>query len=488
MTSVPSPRRADTRRPAVAYVRASTAKQDLSCDDQVAAIESYCQRVGLALMRVFRDDGVSGTRGRGQRAAWDELLEYLTAGAMTGGAVVVWSMDRWSRDFRAGLVAAWAVGDLQVELHTTDSGKVDLDSTEGQIMGAMRLAVAAQESRERSRRVRERKRAHLEAGYWVTRPPYGYRLEGTHGRKRLVPDEVEAGVVRKMFELFDSGVGYGPIARHLADHGITTRHGNDWCVPSIKRVLSGWSYGGFWRSRKTGKIEPVMCEVFLPRDLWQRCREIAEQKTGEKRPGRRRWPLSGLIICEECTRRMRIHTWTTRDGGRRRCYRCPGRQLGRCGNDRLLRLETLEAAVMGWWRAIASGDGLPALAREVVAQEHAEALAAAMRRWPIEEELRDVEAQEVRLVDAIRVVGLDDVIQRELDMLRSRRRVLEERIGECGEVILPLDVGVIARELEREMAAVDSPLSLRDWIDEILVTTDGEVVISGLGRQAVLDV
>lgn len=142
-------------RRAVAYLRASTKKQHLSCGDQLAAIEDYCRREGLSLTKVFTDDGVSGMKARSARAAWDELLNYVEAGHLGGGVVVVWSLDRWARDFRAGLLAAWTVGDFDVELHTTDAGRVDLNSVEGQLMGTLKLALAAQESRERSRRVRE---------------------------------------------------------------------------------------------------------------------------------------------------------------------------------------------------------------------------------------------------------------------------------------------------------------------------------------------
>lgn len=473
-------------RPAVAYVRASTRKQELSCDDQLTAVEAYCAREGLALARVFRDDGVSGTRSRGRRPAWDELLAWIEGGHLAGGVVVVWSMDRWARDFRAGLLAAWSVADLDAELHTTDAGRVDLDSVEGQIVGALKLAVAAQESRERSRRTRERKRLHLAEGYWVTRPPYGYALVGSRGRKQLVPDEAEAPVVVEIYERYDAGASYGEIAGALAAAGLTTRHGNEWMPDSVRRILTGWSYGGYWCSRD-GHRRPVRAETFLPPALWERCRDRAAGPGGRR--GRRpRFPLSGLVYCGECGRRMRVHSWPTRIGGVRRGYRCPGKEVRQCDNPTIAHVERLERAVVRWWRSLADHGGAAELAGEIVATEHAEAVEAAMRRGPIEDELRDLERQEQRLVDAIREAGISPVIRRSLDLVRQRRADLEARLGDGGDAVLPFDVAAVAAELEDALAAVDSPGELREYIDEIVVTAGREVAIRALGREVTIEI
>ncbi|MEZ4388281.1 MAG: recombinase family protein [Candidatus Krumholzibacteriia bacterium] len=198
--------------PAVAYLRASTKKQHLSCDDQLHAIEEYCQRKGFNLVKVFTDDGVSGTKARTARAGWDELLCYVEAGHLTGGVVVVWSLDRWARDLRAGLLASWTVGDFDVQLHTTDSGNVDLSSVEGQLMGTLKLALAALESRERSRRVRERKALHRAAGYWVTQNPLGFVTHGSKGRKELIPDPTWSPIILELFEGFDRDATYDQLA------------------------------------------------------------------------------------------------------------------------------------------------------------------------------------------------------------------------------------------------------------------------------------
>lgn len=473
--------RQENRR-AVAYLRASTKRQDLSCDDQLRAIEDYCQRSGLAMARVFRDDGVSGTRDRDRRAGWGEMLSWLEAGHLPGGVVVVWSMDRWSRDFRHGLLAAWAVSDLDVELHTTDGGRVDLESVEGQITGALKLAVAAQESRERSRRVRERKAAHRTAGYWVTKPPLGYRTVGPKGRKCLEPDPEWAPVVLELFERFDRGESYDRLAGWLNRAGRRTRSGRPFTRTTVQRILSGWAYGGIQASRTTGERLPVRAETFIPRDLWERCRERASGTGGRLRPPRL-YPLSGLVRCGACGAACHVSSgggwYLGREYPRR--YRCPLVRAGACDNRGTVPVAELEARVLAWWRSLATDDWIEDLARRAVEIEHREALAAAASRAPLEEQLAELERQELRLVDAIRQAGLSPVIERELGSVRDQARQVSERIASMGGGAPPSDLDTAVAELVAELGEVDSVGVLSDRIERIEVH-HGRTCVFALGE------
>lgn len=473
-------------RPAVAYLRASTKRQDLSCDDQLRAIESYCSARGLDLVRTYRDDGRSAwNRGRESREAWNEMLSDLEAGARVD-VVVVWSLKRWARSTRHGLLAAWAVADLEVEWHSTDTGRINLDTTEGQIMASAMLALAEQESRDKSRIVRERKAAHRGDGYWVTRPPYGYQTTGPKGRKTLTPAPHESDVVLRIYAEYDAGLSPAAIAGRLNRDGLTSRHGRAWSPSSVQTILAGWSYGGAWRSKGTGAVLPMRVETFVPRAQWERCRARAEAKGGRR--GRRpRYPLSGLVLCGGCGRTMRAHCWPTRSGGVRRAYRCPGRETKECGNPVLPRIEQLEAAVMAWWREIADSADAYSLAHDVVSQAHREALDAQASRRPIDREREDLDRQEMHLVDSVRIDGPSPIVSRELARVRARRAELDVLAEQLGAVVVPIDVDALAREIVEEARSVESPAQLRDWLESITVEPNRTVVIRGFGREGVFD-
>lgn len=481
--SAESPLSSLVPKPAVAYVRASTRKQALSCDDQLAAIDTYCAHAGLKIVHVCRDDGISGRLARSRRTAWDQLLALVEAGRLAGGAVVVWSMDRWARDFRAGLLAAWIVGDYDVELHTTDGGRVDLGTVEGQLMGTLKLALAAQETRERGRRVAERKAMHVAAGHWPTRPPYGYRLVGPRGRGVLVPHEREAETVRWIYERYDAGWSPAKIAGDLIVAGIKPRRSNAWAPSTVQQILRGWSYGGIYRAAN-GQLHPVAHEPLIPRDLWERCRARATGP-GQTRGPKPRYGLSGLVTCGQCGLKMRIHAWGPQDK-RVRGYRCPGRDTRTCTTTVVAHLNVLEERVVAWWRTLVSERDVEQLARRAVAQEHQEAVAAAAEQRQLAEQVRDLDAQEQRLAQAIAKKGLSGVLGAELDRIRAERAEAEQQAAALTGVILPLDVEAAVHELRDQMARVSSAWDLRPLIDEVVIQPDRVVVVRGFGCQGSL--
>ena len=88
------------------YCRVSTARQvedGLSLEVQRRQVEGYAQMHGLALARVFLEQGVSGSVPLGERPAGRELMAAL----QSGDAVIAAKLDR---AFRSALDALQVVG------------------------------------------------------------------------------------------------------------------------------------------------------------------------------------------------------------------------------------------------------------------------------------------------------------------------------------------------------------------------------------------
>src|SRR3954470_19621043 len=60
---------------AVGYLRRSTDRQEQSIPDQQKAVEAYCAQHGLALLRCYTDDAISGTSALGRRAFQQMLTD-----------------------------------------------------------------------------------------------------------------------------------------------------------------------------------------------------------------------------------------------------------------------------------------------------------------------------------------------------------------------------------------------------------------------------
>ena len=94
-------------------------------------------------------------------------------------------------------------------------------------------------------------------GFFVgSTPPYGYRKKKVdhNGRDRwtLAPEPDESNVVKRIFELADSGAGLKTIAGQLNSEGVPTRSGSPWSNTSIHKILSNEAYVGtlIWGSEK----------------------------------------------------------------------------------------------------------------------------------------------------------------------------------------------------------------------------------------------
>jgi DNA invertase Pin-like site-specific DNA recombinase len=79
---------------AALYMRASTGEQDASCDQQAAACNERPEQLGLTVLEVFRDDGISGARH--DRPAYRQMLQ--AAEAKQFDTLVLWKQSRLGRD------------------------------------------------------------------------------------------------------------------------------------------------------------------------------------------------------------------------------------------------------------------------------------------------------------------------------------------------------------------------------------------------------
>jgi site-specific DNA recombinase len=109
-----------------------------------------------------------------------------------------------------------------------------------------------------------RRRKAARGGYVGGWLPYGYRAEG--GEVVAVASEV--GIVRHVFELRASGLGYGEIARRLAAERVPTRRGGRWAVSNVRRILRNRFYLG--ESACGGPPVPGRHEAVVSPDLFER--------------------------------------------------------------------------------------------------------------------------------------------------------------------------------------------------------------------------
>lgn len=407
---------------AVIYARVSSRKQaddGVSMDAQIEQCTARAAALGAQVARVFRDDGISGRSTKG-RAGFQAAVAYCEAAPVD--FFITWSTSRFARN----AIDLWVHQDQLKALGTRLeclNADIDDDTDAGFInrvfMGAMDQMVSRQIARDT---LRSMKRSAAEGFFTGGRVPFGYRTVPEGKRARLVPDDEEAPVVRRVFDLCLKGLGALAIGQELNGLGLL-RRGERWKKTSLLYLLQNEVYTGlktFNRAnKKTGQEKPrsewVQVEshpALVSRDDFEKVQIMMNDRAPTRHQGgtpRSGFVFSGLLQCGVCKNPLQVINGTGRGGVLYNYYGCCAH---RKGQPRCL-FRNVRADLFDDW-----------LVREVVEQlvtvevmQHAvQAVAEEGGRWAMDRaaqrsqlvrQLRDLEGKRNNLYDLLETHGKD---------------------------------------------------------------------------------
>jgi DNA invertase Pin-like site-specific DNA recombinase len=154
------------------YLRVSTAEQTI--ENQQRELRAVAKRHGWAVVAVFKDEGVSGTKGRDKRPGFDQLCQGVARRDFD--QVAAWSVDRLGRslqDLVAFLAELHAKG---IDLYLHQQG-LDTGTPSGKAMFQMLGVFAEFERAMIVERVKSGLARARSQGKRLGRPPVGYDKE-----------------------------------------------------------------------------------------------------------------------------------------------------------------------------------------------------------------------------------------------------------------------------------------------------------------------
>ena len=245
---------------AALYLRVSTEEQKregFSLGAQEDILKGYCESKGFEIFDIYDDGGYSGKDFN--RPRMQQLLRDLRDDKFD--IVLAVAVDRISRNNLDVLTF------VDRELHPRGKklliSTCDIDSsTETGKMFISLLGTFAEYERQLIvSRVKKGMEKRAGEGKWNGGFMLGYDVVD----KKLVINENEAEIVRKVFELRISGKGYKWITNHLNESGKKTKHNASFSTNTVKTILENEKYTGVmtwgklrdWNSkRRKGKAEP----------------------------------------------------------------------------------------------------------------------------------------------------------------------------------------------------------------------------------------
>lgn len=210
---------------ALAYLRVS-GKGQLEGDGfprQTLAIQQYAKANRIEVVRVFREEGVSGKNDLEQRPALQALLEALHSNGVR--LVLIEKLDRLARDL---MVQESVLADFQrsgFEIRSVLEPDLCSDDPSRKLMRQILGAFAEYERRMIVTKLRcARQRRKAKTGRCEGQLPFGSSAD-------------EQQTVVRMRELRQKGRSYAAIANQLDAEGHHTRRGGRWNPVVVNRVL-----------------------------------------------------------------------------------------------------------------------------------------------------------------------------------------------------------------------------------------------------------
>lgn len=356
-----------------AYCRVSTDKEDqlLSLKAQKEFFLDYAKRNNLELVRLYADEGISGTKLKNRRE-----LQRLLADAEKGlfSCVYVKDVSRLARN-----VVDFLQSIRQLKLWNVDCRFItaNMSTNDGELTLTILAAVAQEESANLSRRVKFGKKRNARKGR-VPNLVYGYdKQAGDYFSLRINP--LEAEVVRRIYALYGyRGEGMKRIADLLNREGLRTKRQCKWSQQAVSTILHNELYNGrvingkeeiidFLSGKRVKQKREDQIAVERPElrivdaELFRRVQSILQERKQKfcRQRYSHKYIFSTLLKCGECGYIFR----RIRRSCRREYVRwvCSGRNSrGRdfCANQSVLSEEELFSAIAEYFLAPVNWDKL----------------------------------------------------------------------------------------------------------------------------------
>jgi len=330
---------------------------------QLEATRAYAAEHGLVLDEELSDVGKSGFHGKHVAGgALGGFLEVVKSGRIPKGSVlIVESLDRLSRErvltAQAQLISILAAGIDVVTLIDRQRYSPDNDFTQ-LIVSLTIMSRAHEESKTKSERakaaVMKRRKDALSGKpgtYILNAPKWISQTRQADGTFEISLNE-KAEVVKRIFDLYDGGLGVNSILRQFNQEGVPTLRddGNSWFDTAVTGVLRNEAAIG------TLKIGNQTVENFLPsvvsREQFYRVQDISTRNRNKGRVGTTGENYTNLFtgygVCHHCGRGIRCK----RGGktGQYLYYVCQSKFLGvECDAPKArstVRAEAIEKAIL----------------------------------------------------------------------------------------------------------------------------------------------
>lgn len=202
-------------------------------------------------------------------------------------------------------------GILCYELESPPTSLDRDESHDSMLIGAIKSVGAEREVQKIQIRHASGMIGRVSGGKFPARPPFGYMLDPNTRDYKIIINEYEAAIVRKIMELYIAGRGEAKLLERLNQDGDKSRTGTPVAVMEVLKNVDVYA-GKLIYNRRTRKRQRIEIPGVHPAIIDQQTYEavLAEMKS---RNGNRKvsseqcYVLSSVCYCVDCNVKMHIH-------------------------------------------------------------------------------------------------------------------------------------------------------------------------------------
>ena len=313
--------------------------ESLSIENQRRILTDYVKEQGWTLYDEYVDDGISGVSF--DRPGVQRMLDDAKNGKIN--LIICKDMSRFGRNYiQVGQYVDYIFPSYNIRFIALNDN-IDTANAESASMDMLPIMNIFNEwhAANTSKKLKAVIASGAKAGKYKTpNPSYGY-LKGDDEFCTPVVDPYAADVVRRIFEMRAKGMSLLQICGVLNEEkillpsdyrcqrtGQVNKTTNDhlWGIGNVKCILNNEMYLGHLCQLKTttvsyknhkvirkGKEDWVIIEnnhePIISQELWDKVREYEKSVSrGKMTKSRVTVPLSGMMYCQDCGNKMRVHS------------------------------------------------------------------------------------------------------------------------------------------------------------------------------------
>ncbi len=303
------------------YCRVSTKKteQEHSFAAQIKYFRDYVKDIpNVELVDIYADEGITGTSME-KRDEFMRMMKDAKLGKID--RIVTKSVSRFARNNEECLFAVRMLKEYDVSVYF-EKERIDTGMMSSEFLISLFGMTAQMESKTISDNMRWSYKHRMKSGEFVTcKAPLGYKLE----KRNLEIIEEEAELVRRIFDMYLSGMGFDKITTILNNEGVGKRYGYDvWHPWTIKYILTNERYMGdaILQKRYTTDTLPFREKVnhgekemfyvensnppIISREIFEAAQALMSFRRSLAEAGTKNTSaFQGVMYCSECGKKMR---------------------------------------------------------------------------------------------------------------------------------------------------------------------------------------